>query len=142
MADRMTTVKIHEGRLARVAELVYDARISRFPSVSAAVDAARAARPEDAVGPGISKSTWENVEKGIAVRGDKWADIERLFRWPHGSIRRYVDDGLVEPAPQEEVTVEQQPTDTGQSLTARFGQLSADEQALVDAMIETLRRRH
>ena len=77
----------------------------------------------------------------MSVRPSAWADVERLFKWPSGSIRRYVEDNGPEPA-AEEVVVEQQPTDTGQSLTARFGELSAEDQALVDAMIETLRKRH
>ena len=132
---------IRENPLARVAELVHNERVSRGMSFYAACDAARALRPTDAVGPGISKSTWENVERGRNVRANAWADIERVFKWPSGSIRRYVEDNGPEPAP-EEVVVEQQPTDTGQSLTARFGELSAEDQALVDAMIETLRKRH
>jgi len=138
---KIRTVTIREHPRDRIGELVHDARVSLGMSVSAACEAARRARPDNAVGSGISKTTWERIERGMSVRPSAWADVERLFKWPSGSIRRYVEDNGPEPA-AEEVVVEQQPTDTGQSLTARFGELSADEQALVDAMIETLRRRH
>jgi len=140
--SKIRNVTIREHPRDRIGELVHDARVSLGMSVSAACEAARRARPDNAVGSGISKTTWERIERGMAVRPSAWADVERLFKWPSGSVRRYVEDNGPEPAVQEEVVVEQQQTDTGQSLTARFGQLTAEEQALVDQMIETLRRRH
>ena len=129
--------------IERLAELVIESRNGRGLSVVKAVESARALDAEETGEPRISRSTWEKVERGQTVQDAKYASIERLFQWPAGSTLRYLFRNGPEPrtvAP--EVTVEQQPTDTGQSLTARFGQLSAEEQALVDAMIETLRRRH
>jgi len=127
--------------IERLAELVIESRNARGLSVVKAVESARALDAEETGEPRISRSTWEKVERGQTVQDAKYASIERLFQWPAGSTLRYLFRNGPEPR-SVEVTVEQQETTTGQSLTARFGELSADEQALVDAMIETLRRRH
>ena len=127
--------------IERLAELVIESRNARGLSVVKAVESARALDAEETGEPRISRSTWEKVERGQTVQDAKYASIERLFQWPAGSTLRYLFRNGPEPR-SVEVTVEQQPTETGQSLTARFGELSPEEQALVDAMIETLRRRH
>lgn len=141
MAGRIRKMNARETRLARLGDLVHEERISRGMSFNAACDAARALRPEDAHGPGISKSTWENVERGRNVRHTAWADIERVFRWPGGSIRRYVDDDGGEPAP--EVVIEEQETETGRTFIARVGPpLTEAEDAILKDVLDALRKRN
>ena len=139
MTGRIRKVTIREHPLARVAELVHDERVSRGMSFNAACDAARALRPADAVGPGISKSTWQNVEAGRNVRHVAWADIERLFGWAPGSIRRYVEDNGPEPSTPQPPEVTNDTSASGvQTLVATYEKLTPSEQAIVDALVAGL----
>ena len=53
-------------------------------------------------GKGISKSTWERAEKARGrIRSYLYADIERLFDWPFGSIVRYLDEQGTDAAPAD-----------------------------------------
>ena len=143
MTGRIRKVTIREHPLARVAELVHDERVSRGMSFNAACDAARALRPADAVGPGISKSTWQNVEAGRNVRHVAWADIERVFGWPLGSIRRYVEDNGPEPTQAAEApVVEERVTDAGRAFIARVGPLSDAEAAVLESVLDGRRKRN
>ena len=141
--ERLRDVTIREHPRDRIGELVHDARVSLGMSVSAACEAARRARPDQAVGPGISKTTWERIEKGMSVRPSAWADVERLFDWPLGSIRRYVEDNGPEPAkPADTPVVEERPTDAGRAFIARVGPLSEAEAAVLESVLDGLRKRN
>jgi len=136
MSDRLRTVTIRETPLQGLARLVAAARLSKTDERGKPLT-----KPKAAAAIGISRQTLDYVETAKKRAADvTYVQLEQFFGWVPGSIARYLDDDGPEPGP--EVVVEQQETETGQSLTARFGELSADEQALVDAMIETLRRRH
>jgi len=137
MADRIRVVTIREDPLDRLAQLVTQARQAMRDDRGKAMS-----KPKAAQAAGLSRQTLDNVEAGQRASDLTYAQLEQFLGWAPGSILRYVRDNGPEPGPAPEVVVEQQGTETGQSLTARFGELSADEQALVDAMIETLRRRH
>jgi len=144
-AERLRDVTIREHPRDRIGELVHDARVSLGMSVSAACEAARRARPDQAVGPGISKTTWERLERGMSVRPSAWADVERLFGWPLGSIRRYVEDNGPEPAASassEAPVVEERQTDAGRAFIARVGPLSPDEAAVLESVLDGLRKRN
>ena len=142
--ERLRDVTIREHPRDRIGELVHDARVSLGMSVSAACEAARRVRPDQAVGPGISKTTWERIEKGMSVRPSAWADVERLFDWPPGSIRRYVEDNGPEPAKpaQEAPVVEERQTDAGRAFIARVGPLSDAEAAVLESVLDGLRKRN
>ena len=61
-------------------------------------------RPASMSGKGISKSTWERAEKARGrIRSYLYADIERLFDWPFGSIVRYLDEQGTEPRQQTDM---------------------------------------
>jgi len=137
MVERTRVVTIREDPLDRLAQLVTQARQAMRDERGKAMS-----KPKAAQAAGLSRQTLDNVEAGVRASDLTYAQLEQFLGWVPGSILRYVKDNGPEPGPAPEVTVEQQATDTGQSLTARFGELSAEEQALVDAMIETLRRRH
>jgi len=138
MSDKLRTVTIRETPLQGLARLVAAARLSKTDERGKPLT-----KPKAAAAIGISRQTLDYIETAKKRAADvTYVQIEQFFGWVPGSVHRYLDDDGPEPGPAPEVTVEQQATDAGQSLTARFGQLSAEEQALVDAMIETLRRRH
>ena len=137
MADRIRVVTIREDPLDRLAQLVTQARQAMRDDRGKAMS-----KPKAAQAAGLSRHTLDNVEAGQRASDLTYAQLEQFLGWAPGSVLRYVRDNGPEPGPASEVVVEQQGTETGQSLTARFGELSADEQALVDAMIETLRKRH
>jgi hypothetical protein len=49
---------------------------------------------------GLSKHTWQRVEKGLAIRETNYVKIDGLLRWARGSCMHVLEGG--EPTPVEE----------------------------------------
>src|ERR1044072_198362 len=50
---------------------------------------------------GVSKGTWQRVEKGLPIRETNYVKIDGLLQWAPGSCMRILEGG--EPVPVEEV---------------------------------------
>ena len=138
MGGRVRVVMIRETPLEGLARLVTHARQSKRDNRGKPLS-----KPKAAQAIGLSRQTLDNVERGLRAADLTYAQLEQFFEWPAGSILNFLDHDGPDPAPaSEQPVVEERQTDAGRAFIARVGPLSDAEAAVLESVLDGLRKRN